>query len=452
MTAPDPPGAEFEAEAPPPDSSPSSDPGNHANAPNSAYRAWPGSPMLPYHMMPAYPPPPAYPMHWGPPPPLPPLPQSSIDNGGDSSNVDNEQQQHHPPPPPPHPYYPPGYAAYPPHPYMMMHPTHAPHHPHMMPHPAYMHQYQYPPPLPPHMMQPPPPQQHSSEMTPHHQPYYHHQQHPKHHLDHNILQQHIFEDGLPNNPNSPIKRQQNGNQYKTGRWSFDEKLLFLFGLARFGKGKWKKISAYLPQRSLIQIKSHAQKVLKREAAGENVMRRLDENKPRVELLVGRAHARLGGPPPVRSPPKRKRNSLPDDDQGEDGENDDDDDENDNKEKEQENENKKNGGDAPTSRKKDEVDSKIPRKETIGRENEKLVVARDHDEGTKDEIHHDEADEESPPKRRKTRATYMDAASVLCQMVGKEGHHETDRIDTRATIGLAPTPMKSMAESERLGAE
>ena len=34
----------------------------------------------------------------------------------------------------------------------------------------------------------------------------------------------------------------------TGRWSLDEKILFLFGLQKFGKGHWKKISMYVPNR------------------------------------------------------------------------------------------------------------------------------------------------------------------------------------------------------------
>jgi hypothetical protein len=35
---------------------------------------------------------------------------------------------------------------------------------------------------------------------------------------------------------------------RTGRWSLDEKLLFLYGLKKYGKGRWKKISVYLPRR------------------------------------------------------------------------------------------------------------------------------------------------------------------------------------------------------------
>ena len=35
---------------------------------------------------------------------------------------------------------------------------------------------------------------------------------------------------------------------KTGRWSLDEKLMFLYGLSLFGKGRWKKIHSYVPER------------------------------------------------------------------------------------------------------------------------------------------------------------------------------------------------------------
>lgn len=75
--------------------------------------------------------------------------------------------------------------------------------------------------------------------------------------------------------------------YNSGRWSHEEKLLFLHGLKRFGKGRWKKMSVYLPHRSLVQIKSHAQKVLKRQEGGEDIFRKLDETDPRFidNLLV-----------------------------------------------------------------------------------------------------------------------------------------------------------------------
>lgn len=37
-------------------------------------------------------------------------------------------------------------------------------------------------------------------------------------------------------------------RHRVGRWTIDEKILFLYGLQKFGKGRWKKISLYLPDR------------------------------------------------------------------------------------------------------------------------------------------------------------------------------------------------------------
>jgi hypothetical protein len=39
-----------------------------------------------------------------------------------------------------------------------------------------------------------------------------------------------------------------GSVPRAGRWTPDEKILFLYGLKRFGKGRWKKMSVYLPHR------------------------------------------------------------------------------------------------------------------------------------------------------------------------------------------------------------
>ena len=36
--------------------------------------------------------------------------------------------------------------------------------------------------------------------------------------------------------------------FRTGRWTLDEKILFLYGLKKYGKGRWKKMSIYLPFR------------------------------------------------------------------------------------------------------------------------------------------------------------------------------------------------------------
>jgi len=72
---------------------------------------------------------------------------------------------------------------------------------------------------------------------------------------------------------------------RSGRWTPDEKLLFLHGLHIFGRGRWKKIRQFLPTRTLIQIKSHAQKVLKREQAGNDIFTPLRNNKSRIKELI-----------------------------------------------------------------------------------------------------------------------------------------------------------------------
>mmetsp|Transcript_25223 Transcript_25223/g.38828 ORF Transcript_25223/g.38828 Transcript_25223/m.38828 type:complete len:294 (-) Transcript_25223:300-1181(-) len=89
----------------------------------------------------------------------------------------------------------------------------------------------------------------------------------------------------------PVKKQSYARDfnkedtYKTGRWSIEEKLLFLYGLSKFGKGKWKKIGTLLPTRSLVQIKSHAQKVMKRHEAGEDIFVTLDANRDFFDMVV-----------------------------------------------------------------------------------------------------------------------------------------------------------------------
>ena len=120
---------------------------------------------------------------------------------------------------------------------------------------------------------------------------------------------------------------QASGSMRTGRWTFEEKLLFLYGLRKYGKGRWKKISVYLPNRwvlknekhanggirktsithqpnfldlashfgdfrSLVQIKSHAQKVIKRYDNGEDVFLRLDENIVRTEAVVEQIHDQM----------------------------------------------------------------------------------------------------------------------------------------------------------------
>ena len=48
---------------------------------------------------------------------------------------------------------------------------------------------------------------------------------------------------------SPKESLQKNQQGKcTGRWSPEEKLLFLHGLKQFGRGRWKNIQMFLPTR------------------------------------------------------------------------------------------------------------------------------------------------------------------------------------------------------------
>lgn len=105
-----------------------------------------------------------------------------------------------------------------------------------------------------------------------------------HSMDNGVENESRREPIMPRSPTAPVS----GPSQRTGRWTPDEKLLFLYGLKRFGKGRWKKMSVYLPNRSLVQIKSHAQKVLKRLEAGENVFRKLEESYHIIDSLVVQA--------------------------------------------------------------------------------------------------------------------------------------------------------------------
>jgi hypothetical protein len=47
---------------------------------------------------------------------------------------------------------------------------------------------------------------------------------------------------------TPKGTSQNIQSKRAGRWSPEEKLLFLHGLRQFGRGRWKKIQTFLPSR------------------------------------------------------------------------------------------------------------------------------------------------------------------------------------------------------------
>ena len=49
-------------------------------------------------------------------------------------------------------------------------------------------------------------------------------------------------------PVAKARTKQSSSTQRSGRWTPDEKILFLYGLKRFGKGRWKKMSVFLPHR------------------------------------------------------------------------------------------------------------------------------------------------------------------------------------------------------------
>ncbi|GMI01491.1 hypothetical protein TrLO_g4935 [Triparma laevis f. longispina] len=72
---------------------------------------------------------------------------------------------------------------------------------------------------------------------------------------------------------------------RSGRWTDNEQLIFLQGLRKYGKGQWKLISREITTRSVTQIKSHAQKFLKKIAAGENIFKMLDSPEAEGNLTM-----------------------------------------------------------------------------------------------------------------------------------------------------------------------
>lgn len=64
--------------------------------------------------------------------------------------------------------------------------------------------------------------------------------------------------------------QQHVPDETTGRWTAEEHRLFLEGIMRYGKD-WKKMQPLIKTRSLVQIRTHAQKVFKKiRQKGDNV--------------------------------------------------------------------------------------------------------------------------------------------------------------------------------------
>jgi SHAQKYF class myb-like DNA-binding protein len=97
-------------------------------------------------------------------------------------------------------------------------------------------------------------------------------------------------------PSSEKKRRTNAAKKPvdknncTGRWTKDEHALFLEGIKLHGK-EWKKIAETIPTRTVVQIRTHAQKYFQKLAKAE-------------------ARVRAGYPPEPRRVPKPKKKKKP----------------------------------------------------------------------------------------------------------------------------------------------
>lgn len=84
---------------------------------------------------------------------------------------------------------------------------------------------------------------------------------------------------------------------------------FVFGIT---DGKDTHRTVLIAHRSLVQIKSHAQKVLKRLEAGENVFRRLEENLNLIDTLILQASKQrdsMGESPLPKSTVAKREKSI-----------------------------------------------------------------------------------------------------------------------------------------------
>jgi Myb-like DNA-binding domain len=59
------------------------------------------------------------------------------------------------------------------------------------------------------------------------------------------------ESGIDGSLVDDVSSPQPQSDQRFGRWTADEKILFLYGLNKFGKGRWKKISLYVPGRYVL---------------------------------------------------------------------------------------------------------------------------------------------------------------------------------------------------------
>lgn len=105
----------------------------------------------------------------------------------------------------------------------------------------------------------------------------------------------------PKLPKPEPKPRRDGNPFNEGRWKEEEHQLFLEGIEKFGK-KWTQIAGLVKTRSVVQVRTHAQKYYQRlEAAAKGILTRefrspststlkfLPEHAKRVEQIVKKSN-------------------------------------------------------------------------------------------------------------------------------------------------------------------
>ncbi|CAJ1947763.1 unnamed protein product [Cylindrotheca closterium] len=66
------------------------------------------------------------------------------------------------------------------------------------------------------------------------------------------------------------------NPTRTGRWEIEERLAFLQAFKIYGKGNWKEIGKFIPNRTTLQVKTHAQHVMRLVDEGQNPFKELED--------------------------------------------------------------------------------------------------------------------------------------------------------------------------------
>ena len=101
----------------------------------------------------------------------------------------------------------------------------------------------------------------------------------------------------------------NASNENTGRWTAEEHRLFLQGLEQHGKG-WKKIASLIKSRTVVQIRTHAQKYFQKLAkARQNGEEGEVTMEGRGGLSTTAGHDLMGGPGGLPAPTKRRRPPL-----------------------------------------------------------------------------------------------------------------------------------------------